>query len=105
MSILVVGEQIDAAAGFASPAGAIAIVRNVALGIYDSVQDPKYTIVDMLGMLVGVGLIAKVSRDKPGIAAIANIRRSMSADDMSGLGNILKANHDKLQGILKLCRI
>ncbi|KAK4575080.1 Glucan endo-1,3-alpha-glucosidase agn1 [Recurvomyces mirabilis] len=105
MSIPVVGEQIDAATGFASLARAIAIVGNVALRIYDSVQDLKYAIVDILRMLVGVGLIAKVSRDKPGIATTANIRRSLSADDISGLGNILKANYDRPQGILKVCRI
>lgn len=103
-----VGEEIATAAGFASLARAIAIageLGNAALGIYDTVQDPKSAIVNILGMLVGVGVIAKASRDGPGIAAIANLRRSMSADNVSGLGNIFKANDDKLQGILKVCRM
>ena len=77
---------------------------NAALSIYDTVQDPKSAVVNILGMLVGVGAIARASRDPAGIGSVANIRKGMSADDVSSLGSIFKANDDKLQGILKVCK-
>jgi len=78
---------------------------NAALSIYDTVQDPKSAVVNILGMLVGAGAIARATRDPAGISSVANIRRGMSADDVSGLGSIFKANDDKLQGILSVCKL
>nr|OQO24051.1 hypothetical protein B0A51_05021 [Rachicladosporium sp. CCFEE 5018] len=78
MFIPIVGEEIAAAAGFATLARAIAIageVGNAALGVYDTVNDPSSAVVNILGMLVGVGAIAKVSRDGKGIGDVANLRR------------------------------
>ena len=104
----IVGEEVAAAAGLASLARAIAIageVGNAALGIYDTVEDPKSAIVNILGMLVGAGAIAKVSRDGKGLGDVAKLRRGMSADDVAGLGNIFKSQDDKLQNIMKVCRL
>jgi chitinase len=91
----------------ASVARAIAIageVGNAALGIYDTVDDPKSAIVNILGMLLGVGAIAKVSRDGKGVGDVANVRRGMSADSVSSLGRIFKSNDDTLQSVLNVCR-
>lgn len=104
----VVGEELAAAAGFASLARAITIageVGNGALTIYDTVEDPSSAVVNVLGMLVGVGAIAKVTRDGEGLSSVAKIRKSMTSDDVSSLGTLFKANDDKLQSILKVCRL
>lgn len=82
-----------------------AIISNAALGIYDTVTDPKSAVVNILGMLVGVGAIAKASRDGKGIGDIAKIRRGMTASDVSSLGAIFKNNDDKLQSIMKVCKL
>jgi chitinase len=79
-------------------------VGNAALGIYDTVDDPKSAIVNILGMLLGVGAIAKVSRDGKGVGDVANVRRGMSADSVSSLGRIFKSNDDTLQSVLNVCR-
>ncbi|KAK4545949.1 hypothetical protein LTR36_002513 [Oleoguttula mirabilis] len=108
MFIPVVGEEIALAAGFASLARAIAIageLGNAALAVYDTVQDPKSAVVNILGMLVAVGAIAKASRDGKGIGDIATIRRGMKPDDIAGLGSIFKNNDDKLQSIMKVCKL
>ncbi len=68
-------------------------------------EDPSSAVVNILGLLLGVGVIAKASRDGEGIAAIAKIRRGMSSDDVSSLGSIFKNNDDKLQSIMKVCRL
>jgi len=78
---------------------------NAALAIYDTVQDPSSAVVNILGMLMGVGSIAKVSRDGEGIGAAAVLRRGMSSDQVASLGSIFKANDDKLQGIMNVCRL
>lgn len=104
----VVGEEVAAAAGFASLARAIALageLGNGALAIYDTVEDPSSAVVNILGMLIGVGSIAKVSRDGEGISSIAKIRKGMKADEISTLGNIFKGNDDKLQSIMKVCNL
>ncbi|KAK5111586.1 hypothetical protein LTR85_011815 [Meristemomyces frigidus] len=104
MIIPFVGQEVALAAGFADLARAITIageLGNAALSVYDTVEDPKSAVVNILGMLVGVGAIAKASRDGKGVGGIANIRRSMKADDVSSLGSIFKNNDDKLQAIMK----
>jgi hypothetical protein len=55
-------------------------------------------------MLLRVGSIAKATRDAPGIGSIAKIRNAMKAEDIASLGKIFKANDDKLQSIMKVCR-
>ncbi|KAI1080982.1 hypothetical protein F5B20DRAFT_579808 [Whalleya microplaca] len=107
MFVPIIGEEVAAVAGFADIARAIAIageVGNDALAIYDIVQDPKSAVVNIFGMLMGVGAIAKVSRDGKGIASVAQIRKDMKPDDISSLGAIFKDNDDKLQRIMKVCK-
>lgn len=108
MFVPIVGEEIALAAGFASLARAIAMageVGNAALGIYDTVKDPKSAVVNILGMLLGVGAIVKASRDAKGLSDVAKIRRGMSGDAIAGLGKIFKDNDDKLQAIAKVCKL
>lgn len=103
----IVGEELAAAAGLATLARSVAIageLANGALAVYDSVQDPKSAVVNVIGMLFGVGAIAKASRDDEGIAAIAKFRRAMKPEEISGFGSIFKGSDDKLQAIMKGCR-
>lgn len=107
MFVPVIGEELALAAGFATLARAIALageLGNAALGIYDTVEDPKSAVVNILGMLLGVGAIAKVARDGKGIGDVANIRRGMSGDAVASLGKIFKDNDDTLQSIAKVCK-
>lgn len=103
-----VGEEIATAAGLAILARSIAILGELgkgALAIYDTVQDPSSALINILRLLVGIGAIAKVSRHGKGISSVAQIRKGMSADDISALGSIFKNNDDKMQSILKVCRL
>lgn len=104
----VVGEEVAVAAGLTAVARAIAIageVGNAALGIYDTVNNPKSAVVNIFGLLLGVGAIAKVTRDGTGIAKVAKVRNEMKAADIAGLGSIVKSHDDKLQSILKFCKL
>jgi hypothetical protein len=56
-------------------------------------------------MLLGVGSIAKVSRDREGIASVAKLRKSMKSEEIASLGTIFKNSDDKLQSIIKVCRL
>lgn len=108
MFVPVVGEEIAMAAGFASLARAIAIsgeLGNAAVGIYDTVNDPKSAVVNILGMLLGVGAVARATRDGKGIADIAKIRQGMKEAEISAMGRIFKENDDTLQNIAKVCKL
>lgn len=102
----VVGEEFAAAAGLATLARSIAIageLGNGVLAIYDTVKDPSSAVVNILGMLFGVGSLTKISRDGTGLARIARLRQGMKSDEIASLGSIFKANDDKLQTIMKVC--
>ena len=103
----IVGEEAATAAGMASLARAIAIAGeagNGALGIYDSVKNPSSAIINVLGMLIGVGAISKVSRDAPGLSKVARVAKSMSPDMVKNFGAIFKNNVDDLQTTMKFCK-
>ena len=103
----IVGEEVAAAAGLAPLARAIAIAGeagNSALAIYDTVKNPSSVIVNILGMVLGVGSIAKVSRDGAGMAKVAKLRREMSPDTVAGLGKVFQKNAADLQPALKFCK-
>ena len=99
--------MVAAAAGLATLARAIPIIgelSNAATGVYDTVQDPSSALLNILGMLMGVGAISKATRDGGGIGSIANIRDGMKAEEVASLGTIFKNEDDKLQSILKVCK-
>lgn len=101
------GEEVALAAGLATLARTIAIageLSNAALALYDTVQDPKAAVVNILGMLVGVGAIAKVERSGKGFGDVAKLRRGMTTEDIVALGSVFKNSNDKLQAIIKVCR-
>lgn len=101
------GEEVALAAGLASLARTIAItgeLGNAALAIYNFVHDAKSAVVNILGMLMGVGAIAKVECSGKGFGDVAKLRRGMSAADVAGLGSVFKNSDDKLQAIIKVCR-
>ncbi|EPS35046.1 putative alpha-1,3-glucanase [Penicillium oxalicum 114-2] len=102
----VVGEEVAAAAGLVTLARSVAIageLANGALAIYDTVQNPSSAVVNILGMLFGVGSITKVSRDGQGLASVAKLRREMKPEEIASLGGIFKSNDDKLRSIMKVC--
>jgi len=72
--------------------------------VYDTINDPSSAVVNILGMLVGVGAITRTTRNGPGIASAANLRRGMTSDNVASLGTIFKAQDDKLQSIMKVCK-
>ncbi|KEQ78019.1 hypothetical protein M436DRAFT_34846, partial [Aureobasidium namibiae CBS 147.97] len=65
---------------------------------------PSSAVVNILGMLLGVGAIARVERTGKGIGDVAKLRRGMTADDVAALGSVFKNSDDKLQNIINVCR-
>lgn len=103
----VVGEEVASATGLASLARVISLVGelgNGALGVYDTVSNPKSAIVNMFGLLFGVGAVAKAARDGRGLAEIAALRRTLSPETISAMGKIFKEKNDILQVVLAVCR-
>lgn len=103
-----VGEEAAAAAGMATLARSIAIAgetANAGLALYDTVQDPKSAIVNVIGAALGIGAIAKADRSGKGLADVAKTRAGMKASEISSMGDLFKANDDTLQSILKVCRL
>jgi chitinase len=102
-----VGEELALAAGLATLGRTIAIageVGNAAYDVYQTVQDPKSAVVNILGMLLGVGAIARVERTGKGLGDVAKIRRGMTADTVSAFGPVFKGSDDALQNVIhKLC--
>lgn len=79
----VIGEEVAAAVGLSTLARTIAIageLGNAAVDIYDTVQDPSSAVVNILGLLLGVGGIAKTIREGEDIAKVAKLSRGMSPD-------------------------
>ena len=91
----------------ATLARSIAIVGEIgqgALGIYDTVNNPESAIINIFGMLIGVGAITKVPRDAPGLTEVATLARSISPDMAANFGAIFKHNFDDLQTTMKFCK-
>lgn len=61
--------------------------------------------VNIIGMLFGVGTIAKVARDGEGLASVAKLSRGMKTEEVAAFGNLFKEHYDKLQVILKPCKL
>ena len=60
----------------------------------------------MLGMLFGVGTIAKASRDAKGLASVAQWRKGMKTGEITSLGKIFQSEDEKLQSIVgKVCKL
>jgi chitinase len=102
-----VGEEAALAGGFTALARTIFIageVGNAAFTIYDTVENPDNAVFNILGMLLGVGAIAKVERTGKGLGDVARIRHGLDSADIANLGSIFKDNDDKLQSFLRVCR-
>jgi chitinase len=99
-----VGEEAAVAAGFITLGRTIAIVGeagNAAAAMYETVQDPNSAVINILGMLIGVGAIARVERTGKGLGEVAKLRRGM---DVSAFGPVFTRSDDTLQNIVKVCR-
>jgi hypothetical protein len=104
----VVGEELALAAGLTNFARTLAItgeVGNAAVAFYDSGSDPGAAFLNVMGLVAGVGSVAKISRDGNGFREVANIRRGMSSDTVSSLGKIFKENDNKLAAITRICKM
>lgn len=105
--IPVIGEEAAALVGLADLPRAIAIageVGNAALAIYDTVTNPASAVINILGLLVGAGTIAKVARDAPGLAKVAKLQRGMDSASVAKLGGVFKNGVDELNPIMKVCK-
>ncbi|KAJ6032219.1 glycoside hydrolase [Penicillium herquei] len=106
MFVPMVGEEVAAAAGLATVARTVAVageLANGALAVYDTVSDPSSAVTNIIGMLFGVGNIAKVTRDGEGLASVAKLRAAMKESEIESFGTIFTTNDSKLQSILKIC--
>ena len=74
------------------------------MAIYDTVKNPASAVINIIGMLVGVGAIAKVSRDGTGLAEVAKVQRGMDAATIGKLGGVFKNGVDELKPIMKVCK-
>ncbi|QIW96919.1 hypothetical protein AMS68_002437 [Peltaster fructicola] len=105
--IPVIGEEVATATGVASIARTLAVVSelgNAGLAIYDTVQDPSSALLNVLGMMFGVGSIAKAERNGKGLAEVAKVRRGMKPEIIAALGTLFKSHDDKLQTLMKACK-
>ena len=104
MVVPFVGEEVALAAGLGSLAKAIAIageLGNAALALFDSVQNPSSALMNVLGMLLGVGGFTKATRDGTGLAPLAALRKGMNPDDAKAFGKIFQDKDGLLQSIMK----
>jgi hypothetical protein len=61
---------------------------------------------NILGMLFGLGEIAKAARTGKGLAEVASWRKGMKADEIVSMGTIFKKGDDVVQSVLgKVCKI
>ncbi|KAJ5263319.1 hypothetical protein N7478_010924 [Penicillium angulare] len=103
-----VGEEAAAAAGMATLARSIAVAceaANTGLALYDTVQDPKSALINVIGSALRVGSITKAELSSKGLSDVAKIRAQMKASDIANMGDLFKADDDTLQSILKGCRL
>ncbi|KEZ43433.1 hypothetical protein SAPIO_CDS4614 [Scedosporium apiospermum] len=66
----------------------------------DLVQNPEAAPMAALGML----LMGGGARSAKRVAELAEAKKAMGGDDLAKLGAVFKANEDKLQAILNVCR-
>jgi predicted GNAT family acetyltransferase len=78
-------------------------VANGALAVHETVEDPSSAVSNIIGMLFGVGNIAKVARDGKGLASIAKARAAMDSSEVASFGSIFTKHDAKLQSVLKIC--
>lgn len=74
---------------------------NDAVATYETVKDPSSAAVNIVGMLLGVGPLAKVARDGKGLSRVAAIRRRMTSDEIGSLGQVFKDQDERLQNLLR----
>ncbi|KAK7732442.1 Glucan endo-1,3-alpha-glucosidase agn1 [Diaporthe eres] len=60
----------------------------------------------ILGMLFGVGQIAKAERGAKGLRGVAQYRKGMATDEISSLGRYFADGDSKVQTLLgKVCKL
>jgi len=99
-----VGEVLEGVADLAFLARMIAMVGdvgNVALSVYDVVNNPKSAPLAVMGLLLG-GL-GKLGESDETVADAAVIRRGMTEDVVSTLGPDIKAGLSKVSSVIRRC--
>lgn len=75
-------------------------VANGALAMYDLIENPDSALLNLMGMLLGVGGMTAVKRDGINVNQMASLRRELTdGQKLTGLGAVFKRNDDALQGI------
>ncbi|KAG8163304.1 hypothetical protein KVR01_006601 [Diaporthe batatas] len=109
MFVPVVGTEVAAALGLTNIARVIAVageLGNAAFATYETVRDPASAIVNILGMLFGVGQIAKAERSATGIRGVAAWRKGMKSSEISSMGRFFADGDSKVQTLLgKVCKL
>lgn len=109
MFVPIVGTEAAAALGLSNIARVIAVageLGNAAFATYETVKDPASAIVNILGMLFGVGQIAKAERGAKGLRDVAQYRKGMAAGEISSLGRFFADGDSKVQTLLgKVCKL
>jgi chitinase len=104
-----VGEEVAAGLGFANLARTIAIageLGDAALATYDTVKDPASAIMNIMGMLFGVGSIAKAARGATGLRKVADFRKGMASGEIASLGKFFENGDAEVQALLgKVCKM
>ncbi|KAJ5181910.1 hypothetical protein N7449_012057 [Penicillium cf. viridicatum] len=102
--IPVIGEVAGAVSSMAAIGRIVALlgeVGNVALNIYTIVDDPDNAPLAMFGLILSPLALT----DAVAISRAASARRSMSADDVSKLGEGLNERLSKINNIKDVCRL
>ncbi|KAG8623138.1 hypothetical protein KVT40_008114 [Elsinoe batatas] len=109
MFVPIIGTKVAAALGFATLARTIAItgeLANLGLATYETVQSSENALINMLGMLLGLGAIPKVTRNGPGLSPVANWRKAMDSKTITSMGRMYSDNDRLLQtAATRICRM
>ena len=100
-----IGATLAGAATLARFALIAGEVANAAFAIYGMVDDPNSAIMGLMGMMVGLGSIAKVGRTPSGFKSMAAKRADLRTNGgVSKIGGMFQKRDDTLQSIIKRCR-
>lgn len=98
------GAEIAGLAELASVIAMVGEIANGALDVYTIVEDPASAPMVIFGTLLGLGgLGGSVGRSEREIEKLGQLRRDMSAAEVSKLGKVFSAQTDKIKKVVKRC--
>ncbi|OBT87691.1 hypothetical protein VE02_04092 [Pseudogymnoascus sp. 03VT05] len=96
------GADITGLADLAGAIGLIGMLSNGAAGIFSIVKDPKSAPMVIFADLLGVGGGGTIRKGEQ-FGKLGKLRRAMTVDDVSKLGNVFTAQTSKIDKIIKKC--